>query len=141
MLGPDELKRSARAVTPMRTILAVLLLVTSVVAADRQWQSGTCISVDTRRKSVDFGPGVSPFGGPPAAPSLPALADVRTFVITTENLRLEVEDVVPVGRRSIELTTGQEVTFALEKNSIYIKDEDGKEYRLRVTKKTTTKSP
>jgi hypothetical protein len=124
----------------MRIILIVLLLVTSVAAADRQWQSGTCVSVDTHRKSVDFGPGVSPFGGAPAAPSLRALADVRTYVIEADNLRLEIEDVVPIGKRSVDLVTGSPVTFALEKNSVYIKDDDGKEYRLRVTKKTT-KSP
>ena len=58
-------------------------------------------------------------------------------VIETDGVRLELEDVVPVGRRSIDVTVGDAVTFALEKNVVYVKDKDGKEHKLRVTKKTT----
>ena len=43
---------------------------------------------------------------------------------------------MPIGKRSAEMVVGEPVTFAVEKNSVYIKDADGKEYRLRVTKKT-----
>jgi hypothetical protein len=31
------------------------------------------------------------------------------------------------------------VTFALEKNTVYVKDADGTEHKLRVTKKTNRK--
>jgi hypothetical protein len=65
-----------------------------------------------------------------------ALADVRTFVIENDDIRVELEDVVPIGKRSAEMVVGEPVTFAVEKNSVYIQDTDGKEYRLRVTKKT-----
>jgi hypothetical protein len=67
---------------------------------------------------------------------LRALADVRTFVIENDEVRLDLEDVVPIGKRSVEMFEGEPVTFALEKNSVYIQDAAGKEYRLRVTKKT-----
>jgi len=89
---------------------------------------------------VDFGPGASPFGGngggrPPSA-SMRAMADVRTYVIETDDLRLELEDVVQVNTRSIDAVIGLPVIFALEKNSVYVRDADGVEHKLRVTKKT-----
>jgi len=120
-----------------RTILLVtlLLLDVSVCAADRQWQTGICVGVETKRKTVDFGPGASPFGSG-SVPALRALADVRTYSIENDDLRLELEDVVPVGKRSVEMSAGSSVTFALEKNTVYLREVDGKEYRLRVTKKT-----
>ena len=119
-----------------RTAIFVTLLVVAafVSAADRHWQTGKCVGAETRRKTVDFGPGASPFGGT-SGPALRALADVRTFVIENDDVRVELEDVVPIGKRSAEMVVGEPVTFAVEKNSVYIKDADGKEYRLRVTKK------
>ena len=67
-----------------------------------------------------------------------ARADVHTYVLEGDGMRLELEEVVPVGRRSIEVMVGQSVSFALEKNSVYVKDSEGKEHKLRVTKKTAT---
>jgi len=89
---------------------------------------------------VDFGPGASPFGGNgggrPPSPSMRAMADVRTYVIETDDLRLELEDVVQVNTRSIDAVIGLPVIFALEKSSVYVRDSDGIEHKLRVTKKT-----
>jgi hypothetical protein len=69
------------------------------------------------------------------------MADVRTYVIEADGLRLELEEVVPIGRRSIDVTVGDAVTFALEKDVVYVKDSDGKEHKLRVTKKPTASPP
>ena len=66
-----------------------------------------------------------------------ALAEVRTLVIETASLRLELQDTVPVGRRTFEVAVGTEVTFALEKKTVYIRDADDREFRLRVTKQIT----
>jgi hypothetical protein len=63
------------------------------------------------------------------------MADVRRFVIETDDVRLEMEDTVPVGRRSIDVTVGGMVTFALEKNAVYVRDPDGTEHKLRLIKK------
>lgn len=112
----------------------VLACAASDAATERHWQTGTWREVDVKRQLLDFGPGASGFGGP-AAPALRAMADVRVYVIETDDLRLELKDVVAVGRRSVDATVGQPVTFALERNSLYVRDPDGKEYRLRVTKK------
>lgn len=119
-------------------ILFALVSVSALAAAERHWQTGKWIDVSVKRRMVDFGPGSSPFGGGgrPSAPSMRAQADVRTYVIETDALRLELEDVVKVNTRSIDAAIGLPVTFALEKNSVYVRDADGVEHKLRVTKKT-----
>jgi hypothetical protein len=53
------------------------------------------------------------------------MADVRVFVIETDNLRIEIQDVVPVGRRSVDAEVGEAVTFELDKNTIYAKGTTG----------------
>jgi hypothetical protein len=118
-------------------ILFAVMMVSVSSAADRHWQTGKWIDVDVKRRMVDFGPGSSPFGGGQrSSPSMRALADVRTYVIETDDLRLELEDVVQVNKRSIDAVVGLPVTFALEKSSVYVRDGDGGEHKLRVTKKT-----
>ena len=122
----------------MRLAILFALVVASVAsAADRRWQTGKWIDVSTKRRMVDFGPGASPFGGGgrPSAPTMRAQADVKTYVIETDDLRLELEDVVKVNTRSIDAVIGLPVTFALEKNSVYVRDADNVEHKLRVTKK------
>jgi hypothetical protein len=118
-------------------ILFVLASICTLAAAERHWQTGKWIDVSVKRRMVDFGPGASPFGdGRPSSPAMRAQADVRTYVIETDTLRLELEDVVKVNSRSIDAVIGLPVTFALEKNSVYVRDADGIEHKLRVTKKT-----
>src|SRR5262249_61779534 len=97
------------------TVAALTLgLPTGVRAAERQWQTGKWVDVSTKRQMLDFGPGASGFGPPNAGLQMRALADVRIFVLETETLRLELRDAVPVGKRSIDVTIGAPVTFALE---------------------------
>lgn len=119
--------------------LVSLTSLSSLAAADRHWQTGKWIDVSVKRRMVDFGPGASPFGsggGRPSTPSMRAEADVRLYVIETDTLRLELEDVVKVNTRSLDAVVGLPVTFALEKNNVYIRDSEGVEHKLRVTKKT-----
>jgi hypothetical protein len=118
------------------TSLAVLLAMAAPgLAAQRHWQTGTWGDVTTRRKLIDFGPGSSGFGPPGSAPAMRAMADVRRFVIETDAVRIEMEDTVPIGRRSIEVTRGAMVTFAVEKNAVYVRDPGGTEHKLRLIKK------
>jgi hypothetical protein len=118
-------------------ILCALVSIAVVGAADRHWQTGKWIDVNQKRRMVDFGPGASPFGGGgrPTSPSMRAMADVRTYVLETDDLRLELEDVVQVNTRSIDAVIGLPVIFALEKNAVYVRDAEGVEHKLRVTKK------
>ena len=121
-----------------RTIALLLVLMSAAVtsfAAERQWQTGTWGEVTTKRKLIDFGPGASPFGRAGTQPAMRAMADVRNFVIETDALRIEMEDTVPIGRRSIDPIVGATVTFAVEKKAVYVRDEDGREHKLRLTKK------
>ena len=111
------------------------------LAAERRWQTGLWGDITTKRGIVDFGPGASGFGRPGGQPSMRAMADVRRFVIETDQLRLELEDTVPVGRRSFDATTGDMVTFAVEKNTVYVRDSNGTEHKLRLIKKTERTRP
>ncbi len=113
-----------------------ILLAVVAGAKERKWQTGTWVDVGTKRQVVDFGPGSSSFDPQGRNMAMRAMADVRTFVIETAALRLELQDVVSVNKRSVEVVVGQPVTFALEGSSVYIKDPDGAEHKLRVTKKT-----
>src|SRR3954469_4550435 len=119
--------------------MCVLALVPVLNAADRHWQTGKWIDVSVKRRMVDFGPGASPFGGGQQRPSpaVRAMADVRFCVIETDERRLELEDLVQVNSRSIDAVVGLPVTFALEKSAVYVRDSDGVEHKLRVTKKTS----
>jgi len=127
----------------MHRTVAFLFTVTAMLAvcmaAERHWQTGTWGDVTTKRRIVDFGPGSSGFGRPGSTPQMRAMADVRRFVIETDDLRLEIEDTVPVGRRSFDATVGGMVTFALEKSTVYVRDADGTEHKLRLLKKIERK--
>src|SRR6185295_18194924 len=109
-----------------RTIALLILLISAAAssfAAERHWQTGTWGDVTTKRKLIDFGPGASPFGRAGVQqPAMRAMADVRLFVIETDALRIEMEDTVPIGRRSIDPVIGEAVTFALEKRAVYVRD-------------------
>ena len=125
-----------------RAVALLILLMSAAntgLAAERQWQTGTWGDVTTKRKLIDFGPGASPFGRAGTQPSMRAMADVRNLVIETDALRIEMEDTVPIGRRSIDPVVGAAVMFALEKKAVYVRDEEGREHKLRLTKKVERK--
>jgi hypothetical protein len=105
------------------------------IAADRKWQTGTWGDITTTRRVVDFGPGASGFGRPGSTPEMRALADIRHFVIETDEMRIEAEDTVSVSRRSFDATSGTRVTFAVDKKTVYIRDADGGEHKLRLLKR------
>jgi hypothetical protein len=115
--------------------LVLLLLSAPAVcqAADRQWQTGRWIDVQIVRPKVAFGIiSRDPAAGGQRSPT--AVED-RLYVIETDALRLELKQKATLDQR-IDAMIGEPVTFALEKNTIYIKDAKGKEHRLSVTKKT-----
>lgn len=118
------------------TLLAAIGMLAVSLSAERRWQTGVWGDITTKRRMVDFGPGASGFGRPGSSPTMRAMADVRRFVIETDAMRLEFEDTVALGRRSFDATTGEMVTFAIEKNTIYIRDPGGTEHKLRLIKKT-----
>jgi hypothetical protein len=117
------------------TVAALLCLLTAApAAADRHWQTGTWGDVSSTRQMVDFGPGQSSFGPPNAGLQMRALAEVRVFVIETDDATYEMRDTVPINRRSIDVIAGSPVTFAIEKRTVYVRDANGAEHKLRLTK-------
>ena len=52
-------------------------------------------------------------------------------VIESDALRIELQDVVQMNKRSVDATVGQPVTFALDRKSVYIRDAAGIEHSLR----------
>ena len=123
-----------------RAAVALLLVLVADIcgAAERQWQTGTWTDAGTKRTPWVADPTnrTGPYPGGPTKP--PGMAEVGTYVLETADLRLELEDVVPLGSREPferSVTIGAAVTFALSKNIAYIRNDDGTEYRLRVVKK------
>lgn len=118
--------------------LAILVATASIAvgsAAERHWQTGTWTAVTVQRQLIDFGPGASSFDRGRPNPSTNAMADVHLYTIETDTDHLEIKDVVRVDKRSVDAVVGEPVTFAVEKNTVYIRDGQGIEHKLRIVKK------
>jgi len=122
------------------TLLLAALVAGLSSAADRRWQTGTLTDMGIKR---------TPYVGDPVRDRLPpvfnkpVLTEVATYVIETADLRLELQDMVPItqGTFDIGVKPGTAVTFAVEKKTVYIRKPDGSEYRLLVAKSTRKKKP
>jgi hypothetical protein len=101
----------------------------SVAAADREWRRGVWVEVKVTRPKFVFG--VQPRN---PVTQVPETTLVRTYVIDAEDLRLELKEPTPRGR-PIDALVGEPVTFALEKNTVYVRGDNGTEYRLQVTRR------
>jgi hypothetical protein len=106
------------------------------VAAERKWQKGTWADVKVERPR--FVIGVQPRPSGPAAEA-PPMTVIRTYAIETEDLRIELKEPMPPSRRAVAAMVGDAVVFALEKNTVYVRETDGTEHRLQVTKKSEVK--
>jgi len=117
--------------------LLSVLIVGVCAAAQRQWQTGTW---------TDAGTKMTPWVRDPVRATGPLngidgrvlMTSVGWYMIETADLRLELEDILPIGERgsfALSVTIGEAVTFALSKNTAYIRRADGTEHRLRVVKK------
>jgi hypothetical protein len=114
-------------------IVAIGLSIANAWAAgpERAWQTGIWRDARIVRPKVVFG---AP-RRPPIGSAAPALAEVRTYVIETDGLRLELKETTTADAPRVDATIGEPVTFALEKNFVYIKEGAGGEHRLGVTKR------
>ena len=105
-----------------------------VSGAERVWQTGIWRDVTVERPKVLFS--VQSRDPNSNLPRTTPAREVRTYVIETETLRLELRQDATVDTPTIDVLIGQPVTFALEKKTLYVKDQDGKEHRLSVRKQT-----
>lgn len=106
----------------------------AVNAAERVWQTGTWREAKVERPKVLFG--VQPRDPNSNLPRTAPAREIRTYVIETNTLRLELRQDATVDTPRIDVVLGQSVTFALEKKTVYVKDEEGREHRLSVRKQT-----
>lgn len=122
--------------------LALLLLgmtaAAGVTGAERHWQKGVWREVRVTRPRVVIGLQPSPNA---PGPYTPAMTVVRSYVIETDDLRFELADVAPPSRRTVDALVGEEVIFAVEKNTLYVRVPDGVEHRLRITKRVPKSKP
>ena len=124
--------------------LATIMCLTAIAAGPkRQWQTGTL--VDAGRKHNNAVGGAASEARRPMNPGIVptprGTPEVGTYVIETAELRLELEAMVPVALSDFEreIAVGQSVTFALEKNTVFVKLAKGREHRLRVVRKSPKK--
>ncbi len=110
-----------------------------VSGAERVWQTGTWREVKVERPKVLFS--VQPRDPNSNVPRAAAAREVRTYVIESDTLRLELRQDATVDTPTIDVLIGQPVTFALEKKTVYVRDEDGKEHKLSVRKQTALTPP
>ena len=110
-------------------------------AAERQWQTGTCVDVGVKH-DARVGGGTADFG-PFTRQRIPrgTLPEVATYVIETDTQRIETQEVQPIGPESLKMSVGDHVVFALDKKTAYVRDAKETEHRLLVTKKITKPKP
>jgi len=119
---------------------ALLVVVFSMVAtaawpADKTWQTGTWREVKVERPKFTFGGTPSmPNSGAPRTPVAPR--EKRTYVIETDTIRIEMRQDTTADTPHVDALVGEPVTFALEKNTIWIKQDTGREYKMSITKKS-----
>lgn len=123
------------------TALAIGVLCGSAAigAAERVWQTGTWREAKVERPRVLFSAQTRDPNSnlPRTAPA----RETRTYVIETETLRLELRQDATVDTPRIDVLLGQPVTFALEKKTVYVKDEEGREHKLSVRKQSPLAPP
>ena len=120
-------------------VLLIGLAATPAAPAEKVWQTGIWRDIKVERPKVVFGvtPGNPNTGVPRSAQ--PASMEKRTYVIETDTQRLELRQDATVDTPRIDALVGDRVSFAIEKSTIWIKDSDGREHRMKVTKKESKK--
>jgi hypothetical protein len=125
--------------------IVVTLLIAAVAghamasAAEREWQTGTWRDARVERPRVLFSTQTRDPNSP--LPRTAPARELRTYVIETETLRLELRQDATVDTPRIDVLFGQPVTFAIEKKTVYVKDEDGREHRLSLRKQSALPPP
>jgi hypothetical protein len=121
------------------SVFLSMIVFTALTAwsAEKVWQTGTWREAKVERPKVVFGmvPNSPNTGIPRSSPT--AAMEKRTYVIETDTLRLEIRQDATVDTPRIDFLAGEPVTFAVEKGDIWIKDNEGREHRMKVSKRTT----
>ena len=113
-----------------------LCLSLSVWAAERAWQKGTLRDLQVKRPKVVFGvaPNSPSTGAPRTSP--PATQEVRTYIIETDTARFELRENTTMDAPLMDILVGEPVQFAVEKKTVWMKDQNGREHKLSLVKET-----
>ena len=121
-----------------RTLLAlvgcVFLFSAVAAAAEREWVNGTWHDYTVERPKVTFN--AEPRDPTSHMPRTTVARETRTYVIDTSTHRLELRQDATVDTPRIGVLIGQPVLIAIDKKTVYVKDSDGKEYKLTLRKQT-----
>ncbi len=113
-------------------LTVALVALSGVMTEAREWQNGTWFEITVTRPRIVIG--LQP-RSQTAGSQEPKMAEIKTYVIVTDSLRLELKEVAPPPRQSVDAIVGEPVVFSLEKNTVYIRNGDGTEHRLQVIKR------
>ena len=111
-----------------------VVLGVAVIAAEREWQTGTWRETKVEKPKVLFS--VQSRDPNSNLPRTAAAREIRTFVIDTSTHRLELRQDATVDTPRIDVLIGQPVHIAIEKKTVYVKDSEGKEHKLSLRKQT-----
>ena len=117
----------------LAAIIGAVIGVT-VIAADREWQTGTWRDSKIERPKVLFS--VQSRDPNSSLPRTAAAREIRTFVIDTRTHRLDLRQDATVDTPRIDVLVGEPVVIAIEKKTVYVKDSEGKEHKLSLRKQT-----
>jgi hypothetical protein len=118
-------------------LVFAVCLCASASAAERVWQKGTWReNVQVKRPKVVFGvaPNSPTTGAPRTSP--PAAQEIRTYIIETDTVRFELSERTTADAPHIDVLVGQPVEFAVEKKTVWIKDQDGREHKFSLVKQS-----
>jgi hypothetical protein len=98
----------------LSTLSTLSTLLIGQPVADRAWQPGKWADIPASR----------------------GRANIRTYAIDTEDFHYEVEEPPAPGTQPLKTRPGASVAFAVESDIVYIREDDGREHRLRLLKST-----
>jgi len=115
-------------------LIAVLTVPGLLDARERQWKTGVWADVRASRPKFVFG-GAS--GGPAksGAPRTQAITEIRTYAIDAGDIRIELKETTTADMPPLGAVVGEQVVYALEKDTLYVRDARGREHPLHVTKR------
>jgi len=121
-----------------RTLLglvgSVFMVAGIATAAERQWVSATLQDYTVERPKMVFS--AEPRDPTSHVPRTTVARETRTLVIDTSTHRLELRQDATVDTPRVNVLIGQPVLIAIEKKTVYVKDDDGREYKLSLRKQT-----
>jgi hypothetical protein len=108
--------------------------VPGLIAAEREWQNGVWREATVERPRMTFG--ISTRDPNSSLPQAASAREVRRYVIDTQTQRLELRQDVTADTPRVDALVGGPVLFAIDKKTVYVKDGNGREHKLNLSKQS-----